>query len=863
MKKLLALIICMVMVLPLAAYAASEVSLENASITMGTNSTDSQSSVGSAWYWGLLKDGIISDDANKIRETYATYSIHPAKSESAWVIIDMGEGKTAKFSSVQVYKRLGWDNQALSKGYLYISDDGKKWAKSDLAEIDIKERYAEIPASFNKKKGTVSARFIKIEAVQVGGNDSQVHWGMEEIKLISGGGSALNPEKKEQETTKTDNTKKDNPASSSTSSANKTVKLPESSIITVETDSTNAKKEVGSSYRWNMAKDGIISTEGSTVPETFATYSISPEKNESAWTIVDMGNDMTFSGVRIYKRLGWDAQAVSKAYLYVSADGMTWMKSDLATLDIKQRYADIPASFGGTKINVKANFVKIEAVQVGGNDNQMHWGFEEIELLSPSGTTVKTPADLSAYKASEKEKVTEEVKKDTDIADDAVLSDRSKWTVSASSEMNPITYAFDGNKETFWHSNYTVKDGTVVSHDEGPFDINITLPSATLISGVTFTSRSGGNYNGLITSYEIFGSETDEGPLVLMTSGKLSGALGEETVKLFANVKVKKVQLKVNGVGGFGVMAELELVGANKKLKTQPVTNYKAFEEANRLYSVNRSDFTATDNCEVWASHEPAATLDGSTDSFWQTEASGFPYILDIDMKKAHEISEITYIPRLSNDNHGSWESVEISVSDNGESFTKVYSVNDLKINTEKKTFTLSKPVKARYWRFSVLKAFADRASCSELEFFCSKKELDRLSAESKETYILQIDSKVIKVTKGTESYEKTIDVSPFIYGASGTTLIPLRGLLEEMGSTVSWNAENETITIDQNKITMQIQDELVYVNDSHYGIVRYTLRVAPMIKDSRTFIPLRFVSEQLGYDVSWNGETREITISK
>ena len=310
-------------------------------------------------------------------------------------------------------------------------------------------------------------------------------------------------------------------------------------------------------------------------------------------------------------------------------------------------------------------------------------------------------------------------------------------------------------------------------------------------------------------------------------------------------------------------MAELELVGANKKLKTQPVTNYKAFEEANRLYSVNRSDFTATDNCEVWASHEPAATLDGSTASFWQTEASGFPYILDIDMKKAHEISEITYIPRLSNDNHGSWESVEISVSDNGESFTKVYSVNDLKINTEKKTFTLSKPVKARYWRFSVLKAFADRASCSELEFFCSKKELDRLSAESKETYILQIDSKVIKVTKGTESYEKTIDVSPFIYGASGTTLIPLRGLLEEMGSTVSWNAENETITIDQSKITMQIQDELVYVNDSHYGIVRYTLRVAPMIKDSRTFIPLRFVSEQLGYDVSWNGETREITISK
>ena len=201
---------------------------------------------------------------------------------------------------------------------------------------------------------------------------------------------------------------------------------------------------------------------------------------------------------------------------------------------------------------------------------------------------------------------------------------------------------------------------------------------------------------------------------------------------------------------------------------------------------LNRSDFTATDNCEVWASHEPAATLDGSTASFWQTEASGFPYILDIDMKKAHEISEITYIPRLSNDNHGSWESVEISVSDNGESFTKVYSVNDLKINTEKKTFTLSKPglrhAIGEFLLFSRHSRTGHPAFRRLAVSFCSKKELDRLSAESKETYILQIDSKVIKVTKGTESYEKTIDVSPFIYGASGTTLIPLRGLLEEMG---------------------------------------------------------------------------------
>ena len=34
------------------------------------------------------------------------------------------------------------------------------------------------------------------------------------------------------------------------------------------------------------------------------------------------------------------------------------------------------------------------------------------------------------------------------------------------------------------------------------------------------------------------------------------------------------------------------------------------------------------------------------------------------------------------------------------------------------------------------------------------------------------------------------------------------------------------------------------------------------MIKDSRTFIPLRFMSEQMGYKVYWDSEKQEIRIS-
>mgnify|MGYP004498398429 FL=1 len=95
--------------------------------------------------------------------------------------------------------------------------------------------------------------------------------------------------------------------------------------------------------------------------------------------------------------------------------------------------------------------------------------------------------------------------------------------------------------------------------------------------------------------------------------------------------------------------------------------------------------------------------------------------------------------------------------------------------------------------------------------------------------------------------------------------MIPLRGLVEEMGGEIEWNAENERITISAptGRIEMYVQRKTVLSEHPNYGMVRYTLSVAPKIKDSRTFIPLRFVSEHLGYNVTWNGETREITIEK
>ncbi|QOR36865.1 copper amine oxidase N-terminal domain-containing protein [Clostridium sp. 'deep sea'] len=119
----------------------------------------------------------------------------------------------------------------------------------------------------------------------------------------------------------------------------------------------------------------------------------------------------------------------------------------------------------------------------------------------------------------------------------------------------------------------------------------------------------------------------------------------------------------------------------------------------------------------------------------------------------------------------------------------------------------------------------------------------------------LTIDKALVTVN----NTEINLDATAFIKDTTNRTLVPVRFVSEALGSKVEWlpktrqvkiiNSKEILLTIDSTEV--QVAEEIIKI-DSPAEIV-----------NTRTFVPLRFVSESLGAEVSYNAKTREITIIK
>ncbi len=91
------------------------------------------------------------------------------------------------------------------------------------------------------------------------------------------------------------------------------------------------------------------------------------------------------------------------------------------------------------------------------------------------------------------------------------------------------------------------------------------------------------------------------------------------------------------------------------------------------------------------------------------------------------------------------------------------------------------------------------------------------------------------------------------------TAYIVARTLVETLGGTVSWDDETKQVgmMIADKNISLTIDSDQAIVNEN-----KVQMSSAPFIRNGRTYIPLRFVTENFGVDVVWDGEHFEVKLS-
>jgi hypothetical protein len=111
----------------------------------------------------------------------------------------------------------------------------------------------------------------------------------------------------------------------------------------------------------------------------------------------------------------------------------------------------------------------------------------------------------------------------------------------------------------------------------------------------------------------------------------------------------------------------------------------------------------------------------------------------------------------------------------------------------------------------------------------------------------LTLNSKKVEVN----DKEKTNDVAP--EEINSRTMVPVRFIAENLGAKVDWNdaTEEVTITVDGQVLSFKVGQEIPGFD------------VAPVMKNDRTLVPIRYISEKIGANVLWIPSTSRVEIVK
>jgi len=132
-----------------------------------------------------------------------------------------------------------------------------------------------------------------------------------------------------------------------------------------------------------------------------------------------------------------------------------------------------------------------------------------------------------------------------------------------------------------------------------------------------------------------------------------------------------------------------------------------------------------------------------------------------------------------------------------------------------------------------------------------------KVSTKKTNIIILEINNPYMKVNGNSILIDGYRGTTPVIL--NGRTMLPAKAIIETLGGTVLWNEASKEVTLnlDDSTIKLTLNSEIAHVN----GVVKY-LDVPATSINGRTMIPVKFVMDNFGASVIWNGTTGAVTIT-
>ena len=138
---------------------------------------------------------------------------------------------------------------------------------------------------------------------------------------------------------------------------------------------------------------------------------------------------------------------------------------------------------------------------------------------------------------------------------------------------------------------------------------------------------------------------------------------------------------------------------------------------------------------------------------------------------------------------------------------------------------------------------------------FCIFCTLYQTSMPAKAAEQISFDTPICLTVNGTYL---AMDAEPFLH--EGVTFVPIRFVSEALGADVLWDSENSCalIYLDNTMIELPIGKKYALVNGK-----KTALSQGVKLVYDRTYVPVRFAAETLGFDVDWESSTYTVVISK